>query len=600
MHTPRHARFKAATHNGSPARVVPALEAAFQSPVVMRLAPSGQATVVDPVSNSSTPVRPSRHGAASSPSPHALVASRSPITPKVVGSLLHMDDDVRSEHSAVLTAPPASPVHAGFKHASPAHQYVIQQQFPHEVHPYAFATANYDDPALAAILQAPSALSASSTPTTSRRRNSRTSPNITLEESPSKAKREVDPETGFLCSVCGKLCVCQSALAVHMRTHSGERPFSCPICRKQFSRKSHVKVHMRVHSGEKPYACEVCQRSFTQLSNLRAHSRVHTGERPFVCEICNRSFAVSSSLKAHMRVHTGSSVAKQYVCDVCFKCFAWPNSLEKHKMSHRSGRANRADGAGPGNSAGMVGDDGDDFDEDEEEEEEEENEEEPGDHGSESDEHDAEESGGQPIASASAAAAGGGGGGGAVAGDATAAQDSARTKSQDEHAAPVSAPTSAAEPATSAATARATGSSSSRATAGAGAGAATAQPMRARGAGLPDKLPPIAFNLGMPFAGLLTAPFAVALSPSPPPLSSARSAQPHSSSSALFHADNAPMDMASVPLDMSGAATHTTHNYSHLADLDAILHGTSGPPRPLEFEEDPDSEVDDDNMDDDA
>ena len=141
----------------------------------------------------------------------------------------------------------------------------------------------------------------------------------------------------YLCKYCGKRCVCASALAVHLRTHSGEKPFGCKMCGKLFSRKSHLKVHQRVHSGEKPFICEVCDKSFSQMSNLRAHARVHTGERPFVCGFCEKSFAVSSSLKSHQRIHTGAHVGKAHICNICHRCFAWAGTLQKHKRLHEEG-----------------------------------------------------------------------------------------------------------------------------------------------------------------------------------------------------------------------------------------------------------------------
>eukprot|EP00047_Mylnosiga_fluctuans_P007748 m.255276 g.255276 ORF g.255276 m.255276 type:complete len:431 (-) comp19412_c0_seq1:338-1630(-) len=151
----------------------------------------------------------------------------------------------------------------------------------------------------------------------------------------------------YTCKYCGKRCVCASALAVHLRTHSGEKPFECKLCGKQFSRKSHLKVHHRVHSGEKPFVCEICDKSFSQMSNLRAHARVHSGERPFICEYCEKSFAVSSSLKSHLRVH---QVAHQvavgrYPCELCDKTFPFPAALQRHRRVHETGCADSMSGA---------------------------------------------------------------------------------------------------------------------------------------------------------------------------------------------------------------------------------------------------------------
>lgn len=49
------------------------------------------------------------------------------------------------------------------------------------------------------------------------------------------------------CVICKRILSCQSALKMHYRTHTGERPFQCRICARAFSTKGNLKTHMNIH-----------------------------------------------------------------------------------------------------------------------------------------------------------------------------------------------------------------------------------------------------------------------------------------------------------------------------------------------------------------
>jgi len=131
----------------------------------------------------------------------------------------------------------------------------------------------------------------------------------------------------FKCTECGRCFPDDSKLAIHRRSHSGERPFECTVCSKRFTRSAHLVRHSRIHSGKKPYKCHVCEKAFIESSRLDTHMGVPLVDKLYKCSLCNKRFSSARSLRSHDRyVHNNSRPRRK--CPYCGMHFRWSHQCK--------------------------------------------------------------------------------------------------------------------------------------------------------------------------------------------------------------------------------------------------------------------------------
>lgn len=187
------------------------------------------------------------------------------------------------------------------------------------------------------------------------------------------------------CNICFKTFACRSALEIHYRSHTKERPYRCKVCDRSFTTRGNMKQHMLTHKiRDLPKSFDNNSSNNSEMDNMNSEDSCdmenlssesgaadqmdtsknndneninkNTGDQSiksgsefekdsdkssqFVrnqtplkhqCRVCQKGFSSASALQIHIRTHTGD---KPFKCNVCGKAFTTKGNLKVHMGTH--------------------------------------------------------------------------------------------------------------------------------------------------------------------------------------------------------------------------------------------------------------------------
>ena len=121
------------------------------------------------------------------------------------------------------------------------------------------------------------------------------------------------------------------------KTNLGSKEPSKPVTQNVTQRETKPEKpqeNFKVNPNNSRYFCNTCEKPFSSTSALQIHSRTHTGDRPFVCPTCNKAFTTKGNLKVHMGTHAWNKVPSRRGRRMSVDPLASPLNRSSDKQSH--------------------------------------------------------------------------------------------------------------------------------------------------------------------------------------------------------------------------------------------------------------------------
>lgn len=151
------------------------------------------------------------------------------------------------------------------------------------------------------------------------------------------------------CKICLKTFACQSALEIHYRSHTKERPFKCSICEKAFttkvSRASAAYLYtciftFNTHSHSEYSGTCVYVHTRTQRNNMCTHNYTHTHTHAILFAFNHLrpiSLLARIAFVLNSVYFSGCVYIAVYVCCCCPMCVCVCDCARRHNAA-RSAR----------------------------------------------------------------------------------------------------------------------------------------------------------------------------------------------------------------------------------------------------------------------